>query len=61
MHVQSHAHDRKAGLVIGFFAAFLLGTSGLAMGATKCVNPGGTGGCYPSITSAVTAALPNDA
>lgn len=60
MHVQSDAHDRKTGAVIGFFAAFLLGTSGLAMGATKCVNPGGTGGCYPNITSAVTAASPND-
>jgi parallel beta-helix repeat protein len=60
MHVQSHAHDRKAGLVIGFFAALLLGTSGLAMGATRCVNPGGTGGCSASINSAVTAALPND-
>jgi hypothetical protein len=60
MHLKSDAHDRKAASVIGFFAAFLLVSSGLALAATKCVNPGGTGGCYPTITSAVTAASPND-
>jgi hypothetical protein len=60
MHVQSGAHDRKPRFVIGLFAAFALSSPGLAMGATKCVNPGGTGGCYPTITSAVTAASPND-
>ena len=60
MDVQSDAHDWNARPVIGLFAAFLLLTSGLAMGATKCVNPGGTGGCYPSINAAVAAASPDD-
>ena len=46
--------------VIVFIAAFLLGTSGLAMAATKCVNPGGTGGCFASINAAVAAAASND-
>jgi hypothetical protein len=54
------ARDWKAGPAIGFFAAFLLGTSSLAIGATRCVNPGGTGGCYRSINLAVAAAAPND-
>jgi len=46
--------------VIVFTATFLLGTSALAMGATKCVNPGGTGGCFASINAAVAAAASND-
>jgi parallel beta-helix repeat protein len=51
---------RVAGFTIVFSAALLIGAPGLAMGATKCVNPGGTGGCYASINAAVTAASPND-
>ena len=46
--------------VVVFIAAFLLGTSGLAMAATECVNPGGTGGCFASINAAVAAAASND-
>ncbi len=29
--------------------------------ATRCVNPGGTGGCFSTITAAVAAAHPGDA
>lgn len=32
-----------------------------ALGATLCVNPGGTAGCYKTITAAVSAAAPGDA
>src|SRR3954451_17352424 len=39
--------------VIVFMAVYFLGTSGWAMAATKCVNPGGTGGCFASINAAV--------
>ena len=46
--------------VVVFIAVFLLGTSGWAMAATKCVNPGGTGGCFASINAAVAAAASND-
>jgi parallel beta-helix repeat protein len=42
------------------FVAFFLGTSGLALAATRCVNPGGTGGCFASINAAVAAASSND-
>jgi Right handed beta helix region len=31
-----------------------------APAATRCVNPGGTGGCYSTISAAVAAAHPND-
>jgi pectin methylesterase-like acyl-CoA thioesterase len=34
-------------------------TSNLLFANTLCVNPGGTGGCFPSISAAVTAASPN--
>jgi parallel beta-helix repeat protein len=42
------------------FVAFFFGTSGLALAATRCVNPGGTGGCFASINAAVAAASAND-
>jgi hypothetical protein len=38
--------------------ALLLATAGHA--ATSCVNPGGTGGCFASLQTAVDAALDND-
>jgi len=41
-------------------ATFLSATSGVAMGATRCVNPGGTGGCFASINAAVASASSND-
>lgn len=40
--------------------ALLVAVSMAASAATKCVNPGGTGGCYSSINAAVAAAAPND-
>ena len=46
--------------VIVPFIAFFFGTSGLALAATKCVNPGGSGGCFASINAAVAAASSND-
>src|SRR3954465_15612344 len=42
------------------FIACFLSTSGLALGATRCVNPGGTGGCFARINAAVAAASIND-
>src|SRR3954471_1727645 len=46
--------------VVVFIATFLLGPSGLATAATKCVNPGGTAGCFASINAAVAAAASDD-
>ena len=37
-------------------AGLCLGAAGAATGATLCVNPGGTAGCYPTISAAVSAA-----
>src|SRR3954467_3354384 len=54
-------HKSKSGLrVIVPFIAFFFGTSGLALAASKCVNPGGSGGCFASINAAVAAASSND-
>jgi parallel beta-helix repeat protein len=51
----------KSGLRSGLaFVAFFLSASGLALGATRCVNPGGTGGCFGSINAAVAAASIDD-
>ncbi|MFN7995766.1 MAG: right-handed parallel beta-helix repeat-containing protein [Bryobacteraceae bacterium] len=36
------------------------GMTGYVPGATLCVNPGGTGGCYATINAAVTAAANHD-
>jgi hypothetical protein len=44
-------------------AGLMLCVSGLGLSAfagTRCVNPGGTGGCYKTIGAAVTAAVSND-
>ena len=38
----------------------ILGTGNLLFAATLFVNPGGTGGCFPTISAAVAAASPND-
>ena len=37
-----------------------IGFSASALGSTLCVNPGGTSGCFTTITAAVSAASPND-
>jgi Right handed beta helix region len=46
-----------------FVAALIFGSilsTGNLFAATLCVNPGGTGGCFSTISAAVTAASPND-
>jgi hypothetical protein len=43
----------------GILVVLILLTS-ISFGATKCVNPGGTGGCYSSIQTAINAAANND-
>jgi hypothetical protein len=49
-------------MVIGLpgILAVLILLSSTSFGATKCVNPGGTGGCYDSIQTAINAAVTND-
>jgi parallel beta-helix repeat protein len=42
------------------FIALFFGTSSLTLAGTGCVNPGGTGGCFASISAAVAAASSND-
>ena len=49
----------RAGLIVFSWAAVFI-LSSLSMAATLCVNPGGTSGCYGSITAAVSAAAPHD-
>jgi parallel beta-helix repeat protein len=44
--------------VAGFLAVLLLATA--VHGATVCVNPGGTGGCFASVQAAVDAAAAGD-
>jgi parallel beta-helix repeat protein len=45
---------------IGIGALCLAGAGQPAAAATRCVNPGGTGGCFASIGAAVTVASPGD-
>ena len=47
-------------LVAALLCGSILGTGNLLFAATLCVNPGGTGGCFSTINSAVAAASPND-
>ncbi len=49
-------------MVIGFngIIAVLILLSSSSFGATKCVNTGGTGGCYSSIQTAINAAANGD-
>src|SRR5580692_8061989 len=47
-------------LVAALFCGSILGTGNLLFAATLCVNPGGTGGCFSTISAAVAAASPND-
>jgi Right handed beta helix region len=47
-------------LVAALIFGSILGTGNLLFAATLCVNPGGTGGCFSTITAAVAAASPND-
>jgi len=58
--IKIQTSESSVRFVIAFIAAFLLGPSAFAMAATKCVNPGGTAGCYASINAAVAAAATND-
>jgi parallel beta-helix repeat protein len=54
---------RTLGLGKLLFASILLvafGTSQFAAAKTLCVNPGGTKGCYSTITAAITAAAAHD-
>jgi hypothetical protein len=54
-------HQLAAGLAPVLFAGILLAGQAIpARAATLCVNPGGTGGCYKTISAAVTAAAAND-
>jgi hypothetical protein len=46
-------------LVAALIFGSILGTGNL-FAATLCVNPGGTGGCFSTISAAVAAASPND-
>jgi parallel beta-helix repeat protein len=41
-------------------AALVAGVSSLSAAKTLCVNPGGTSGCYSTISAAVAAASPHD-
>src|ERR1035438_9510258 len=55
--------DKSLSLTPVFVAALIFGSilsTGNLFAATLCVNPGGTGGCFSTISAAVTAASPND-
>ena len=47
-------------LVAALIFGSILGTGNLLFASTLCVNPGGTGGCFSTISAAVAAASPND-
>ena len=50
----------RPALVTALLCGSILGMGNLLFAATLCVNPGGTGGCFSTINSAVVAASPND-
>jgi nitrous oxidase accessory protein NosD len=50
----------KLAWVAALIFGSILGTENLLFAATLCVNPGGTGGCFSTISAAVAAASPND-
>lgn len=50
----------RASFVVLFSAALLTIGAMAANAATLCVNPGGTQGCYKTISAAMAAAAPND-
>lgn len=48
---------------VALVAVWIMVTAGFSasvLGSTLCVNPGGTSGCFSTITAAVSAASPND-
>jgi parallel beta-helix repeat protein len=57
------AREGRARHFVSFLSAgalMLLASGGAAMAATRCVNQGGTGGCFSSIGAAVAAAAAGD-
>jgi pectin methylesterase-like acyl-CoA thioesterase len=51
---------KKTALALIVIVAVTLVFSAAALAVTRCVNPGGTGGCSNSIQAAVTASSPGD-